>query len=105
MSFREAKDNHDLLKDLEDNYDIVVYFTGKDCGACHSLNPNLHKIVNRYEGLKFVKADMDHCDKIADICNITALPTFIMFRNSEIRGRVIGANLSNIIAEIDRTYL
>ena len=105
MSFIEVKSNDELLNYLEKYYDVVVYFTGKSCSACKTLNPNLHKILNRYDGLTFLKADMDICNDVAEICNINAVPTFIMFRNGKSHGHVIGADLHLIINSIDKVYL
>lgn len=101
----DAKSNDEVVKILEQNPDVVLYFTGKNCGACRSLNPNLPKIVDMYEGLVFVKVDSEICENLIEICNITALPTFVMFRNGVDTKRVIGANPRNIIDGINECYL
>lgn len=105
MSLLEPDNSNQVVRILDENPDVVLYFTGQSCGACRSLTPNLPKIVNRYEGLVFAKVDSSECDKLMDICNVTALPTFVMFRNGREVKRSIGANLKNIINDIDSAYL
>ncbi len=105
MSLIKARDSEHVVRILEESPDVVLYFTGNYCGACKSLTPNLPKIVNRYDGIKFVKVDAEECEKLMDICNISALPTFAMFRNGSEVKRSIGANLKNIVNDIDSAFL
>tara|TARA_B100000900_G_scaffold353151_1_gene321159 strand:- start:10 stop:321 length:312 start_codon:yes stop_codon:yes gene_type:complete len=81
----------------QDEY-LLFYFTAKWCGPCQTIKP---MIVKLQEGLntdkiKFYMIDIDENDELCDKCQVTSVPTFILFKNKKEVGQCKGANIVSV---------
>lgn len=77
---------------------LLFYFTAKWCGPCQTIKP---MIVKLQEGLntdkiKFYMIDIDENDELCDKCQVTSVPTFILFKNKKEVGQCKGANIVSV---------
>ncbi|BFZ62585.1 thioredoxin trx1 [Saitoella coloradoensis] len=74
----------------------VVDFYATWCGPCKAIAPKVTQFSNTYADAKFVKIDVDELSEVAAKYNIRAMPTFLLFKNGEKVGEVVGASAPNL---------
>ncbi|KAK3174378.1 hypothetical protein OEA41_001622 [Lepraria neglecta] len=62
------------------------------CGPCKVIAPVVVKMSNNYPNARFYKLDVDEVPDVAQELGVRAMPTFIVFKNGEKVGEVVGAN-------------
>ncbi|XP_065064006.1 thioredoxin-like protein 1 [Rhopilema esculentum] len=69
---------------------VVVDFHATWCGPCLKIGPTFVKFSTKYNKAVFLKVDVDQCADVAAKYGITAMPTFLFFKNKvkidEMRG-------------------
>jgi thiol-disulfide isomerase/thioredoxin len=51
------------------------------CGPCQRIAPFFDELARRYPRAVFLKVDVDNCPETAASNGVSAMPTFIFFRN------------------------
>lgn len=84
---------------------IIFYFTASWCKPCQNIYPDLLKIIEKIDKNKilFYKIDIDENDnnEICEKCNVTSVPTFLLFRNRSLVTKSSGANINKVINMIN----
>ncbi|KID82282.1 Thioredoxin-like protein [Metarhizium guizhouense ARSEF 977] len=65
---------------------VVVDFYADWCPPCRAIAPQFSKLADEYASkgqLAFAKVNVDHCKGAAKHYNVTAMPTFLFFKNGE----------------------
>jgi thioredoxin 1 len=71
---------------------VLIDFYATWCGPCKMMAPILDEVAKDYDGkLKVVKIDVDASGETAANCGVTAMPTFVMFKNGQEVWRRMGA--------------
>ncbi|KIY72613.1 thioredoxin [Cylindrobasidium torrendii FP15055 ss-10] len=72
----------------------IIDFWATWCGPCRVISPILEKLsdVAEFSGVKFFKVDVDEQEEISQEVGIRAMPTFVVFKNGEKIGELVGAN-------------
>lgn len=68
---------------------------------CPSANP-LPRFSDLYPSAYFIKVDVDDVPDVAQEVGVRAMPTFIIFKNGEKVGEVVGANPPALKAAIEK---
>jgi thioredoxin 1 len=69
----------------------LVDFHANWCGPCRMLAPVLEKVANEMKGQAMVaKIDIDQEQATATKCQITSVPTMILFKNGKEVNRLVG---------------
>lgn len=71
---------------------VVVDFTASWCGPCQRIAPVFAELSTKYTRAVFLKVDVDQCQETAASQGVTAMPTFIFYRNRVKIERVTGAD-------------
>ena len=72
------------------------------CGPCKVIAPHIVKMSNTYPDARFYKLDVDEVPDVAQELGVRAMPTFMVFRNGEKVGEVVGANQKSLEALVDK---
>jgi thioredoxin 1 len=64
------------------------------------ISPKVVEFSDKYPSVKFYKIDVDEVPDVAQELGIRAMPTFLLFKNGEKVGEVVGANARAIEAAI-----
>ena len=70
---------------------VLVDFYAEWCAPCKTMNPILKKIKkNMGDNLKIIKINVDNNQQVASKFQVRGIPTFILFKNSEVKWRQSG---------------
>ncbi|KZF23207.1 thioredoxin [Xylona heveae TC161] len=72
------------------------------CGPCKVIAPKVVKLSEEFPNVKFYKIDVDEVSDVAADLSIRAMPTFILFKNGQRVGEVVGANEKALRAAIEQ---
>ncbi len=81
-----------LIEKLNNNEKVVVDFFATWCGPCKALIPTLESIQDNYEGVEFVKVDVDQNTDLAISMGVRSVPTVVLFNGKDEVFRTTGAN-------------
>jgi len=73
------------------------------CGPCKAIAPEVVKFsesADFKENVEFYKIDVDEVPDVAQELGIRAMPTFLLFKNGEKVGEIVGANKRALEAAI-----
>lgn len=74
----------------------VVDFFADWCSPCKRIAPELERISTIYTTVKFIKVDVDGFEDLCRQYNVTAMPTFILFKGGVEEQRFLGGSHSVI---------
>lgn len=79
---------------------VVVDFTASWCGPCQRIAPVFEELSQKFERVVFLKLDVDQCPETAASQGVTAMPTFLFYRNRIKIDRLAGADPAALEAKI-----
>ena len=84
----------------------LVDFFATWCGPCKMLSPILEK-VEQDSDCKYnvVKVDIDESLELARKFGIMSVPTMIIFKDGEVKDKIIGLRQKNQIEEVIKKYI
>ncbi|EIW71519.1 hypothetical protein TREMEDRAFT_67811 [Tremella mesenterica DSM 1558] len=88
---------------LKENEKVVLDAWATWCGPCKLIGPVFAKLEPKFEGIKFVKVDVDEQSEIAQQLQIRAMPTFIAFVGGERFDDFVGAVPKKLEADTQRS--
>ena len=83
---------------LDKSQYIIFYFTASWCGPCQKIKPFIKQKQEEYKNVCFSTIDVDD-DDYQDICNdfsISAMPTFVFYKNQSELDKIVGADETKI---------
>ncbi|XP_012283677.1 thioredoxin-like protein 1 [Orussus abietinus] len=83
---------------------VVVDFTATWCGPCQRIAPVFEQLSGKYPNAVFLKVDVDKCAETAAMQGVSAMPTFIFYRNRSKLGLCQGADPSGLEFKIQQFY-
>lgn len=79
---------------------VVVDFTATWCGPCQRVAPLFEQLPSKYPRAVFLKVDVDKCAETAAAQGVSAMPTFIFYRNKAKLDTIRGADIQGLEAKI-----
>lgn len=79
---------------------VVVDFTATWCGPCQRIAPMFEMLPAKFPKAIFLKVDVDKCQDTAASQGVSAMPTFIFYRNRSKIDRIQGADINALEAKI-----
>lgn len=80
----------------------IVDFFATWCGPCKAISPHLQKFNEQYSEVNFYKVDVDESPEIAGALGVSAMPTFILFKDGKGLGKVVGADPRGVKEAIEQ---
>lgn len=98
----------DLSRFSDSNNDtlIMLYFTASWCGPCQKIKPFIKQKQEEYKNVCFSTIDVDD-DDYQELCNdfsISAMPTFVFYKNKQEIDKVIGGGDESKIETLLKTH-
>ncbi len=103
MPVLEITEHSEFMDLIQKNDYVVVDFFAKWCGPCKKLAPQFEYISlqEKYKNIVFCKVDVDEVNEVADLCDVSSLPTIVAFDKGGIFDSVIGSDMEKITKLID----
>jgi thioredoxin 1 len=91
----------DVLKSAKP---VLVDFYSDNCAPCKAMTPVIAKLANKYDGVKFLRLDVDSNRDMLAKYSVTSIPTFIVFSAGQ-RGESFTGVVPKemLIAALDKT--
>ncbi|KAK1174969.1 thioredoxin-like [Acipenser oxyrinchus oxyrinchus] len=71
---------------------VIVDFTATWCGPCKMISPIFELLAEEHKDVVFLKVDVDEAQDVAEMCNVSSMPTFQFFKNGQKVEEFSGAN-------------
>ena len=72
------------------------------CGPCQRIAPVYEQLAKEFPQVEFIKVDVDENQETAQACEVTAMPTFKVFKESKEVGMIRGADPAGLKALIQQ---
>ncbi|KAJ5345422.1 Thioredoxin [Penicillium brevicompactum] len=95
-------DNQVIFKALVSSGPVVVDFYATWCGPCKAVAPIVGKLSEQHENVRFLSVDVDKLQSVARELSVNAMPTFVLFKDGQEAGRVVGGDMKKLEAEIQK---
>ena len=82
---------------------VLVDFFATWCGPCKMIAPKLEMWSKNYTNVIVVKVDVDEAEDVAAKYEISAMPTFKVFKNGQQVENLLGANEEKV-EQFFKTY-
>ena len=104
MSVKEISSDQEFVTQLRDAAGrlVVVDFFATWCGPCNMIAPFVKQLSTKYPNVVFLKVDVEKCEQTAAANRISAMPTFVYFKNSQELERIKGADKAQLEDKIKR---
>ena len=84
---------------LESELPVVVDFWAAWCGPCRVMSPVLEELAAERDDLRVVKVDVDANQRVAAEYGVLSMPTFMVFRDGEPVGSIVGSRPKRRLVE------
>jgi thiol-disulfide isomerase/thioredoxin len=94
---------YQLIQQLKNNGSKVVVLKCYMpwCGHCKRISEPYQRLAGRYNNVVFLEINMEVGDDIGSQYNVSGYPTFLIFKNGDLKGRVVGADLERLEVNIN----
>lgn len=90
MEYTFTKENFEE-EVLKSSVPVLVDMFATWCGPCKMMAPVVEQLAEEYgESVKVGKVDIDQDGELAAQYGIMSVPTFLIFKDGEVAGRIIG---------------
>lgn len=85
---------------LQAKQPVLVDFWATWCRPCQMMAPVVEEIAEERKDVKVCKVDVDTEMELARKYRVLSIPTFLVFKNGEVTGREMGAQMKETLEEM-----
>ncbi len=94
----ENKEN-EIIELTDANFDEIISsdsptlvdFWAEWCSPCKFMLPVFSRLAKKYQSIRFARLNVDQAQSVATRIGVSAIPTFIMFKNGQVVDKAVGA--------------
>ncbi|MFN4256792.1 MAG: thioredoxin [Saprospiraceae bacterium] len=95
--FTDANFDSDVLKS---DKVTLIDFWAEWCGPCKIMSPVVEELAQEFEGKAVIgKMDVDNNPEVPFKYRISGIPTFLLFKNGELKQKIVGATTKKALAD------
>jgi thioredoxin 1 len=84
----------------------VVDFWAEWCGPCKMMTPVIDELSTEYEGKAVIgKLNVDDNPEVPMNYNVRGIPTFLIFKNGELKEKIVGATTKQALKDKIDAYM
>ncbi|CAH8498340.1 unnamed protein product [Dicrocoelium dendriticum] len=82
---------------------VVIEFYAEWCVPCWTIDDDLGKLKERYPCVRFHRIDVGSIQfqEASKECKLNGLPTFVVFKDGEVKHTVVGADIKSLKEAIE----
>jgi thioredoxin 1 len=85
---------------------VFADFSTTWCPPCRAMAPIVERLAARFAGrADVIKIDVDRSDEMASAHGVRGLPTFLLFADGQVVGRVVGMTSETALAALIESQL
>ncbi|XP_063962318.1 thioredoxin 1-like [Lytechinus pictus] len=92
----------DCASFLENNSLAVIDFFAEWCGPCKMIAPKVKDLALAFASVKFGKVNVDDAEEVAQKYDVSAMPTFILFKDGQKFDTIVGANEAKLKEGVEK---
>jgi len=101
MSASQINDDNFANEVLESTAPVLVDFWAPTCAPCRQMLPVIDELAAENEGaVKVTKLNVSEGAKMAQEYGVTNIPTMLIFKNGEVKERIVGAKSKAELQEV-----
>lgn len=81
--FKEAQSLEEVKAVVEQNELAFVFLYGEHCSVCHGVLPQVKPIVEAYETIAKVQADVENIPELSGAYTVFTVPVILLFYNGK----------------------
>lgn len=85
LSLEQFKEKLDSKKGT-----FFLKFSAEWCGPCKVFTPEVEKVSEEFSEIEFYSVDVEKNQQLAQMMNIRALPTSIIFKDGVVAKQIVG---------------
>lgn len=90
----------EFVEQVSKDVTTCVMFSAVWCGPCKQIAKQMNKLTYEFPDVSFLKVDADDNADIMHKCRVSALPTFMLCRQGQVLGHVIGSDVKELSTKI-----
>ncbi len=81
---------------LKEHSKVFVQYGASWCGACRMIKPQVVKLADEYEGIKFLYVDAEKLPESRQLANVENLPTYAGFVDGKLVKQAMGSKIEAV---------
>jgi thioredoxin 1 len=70
------------------------------CGPCKMMGPVVDELAEEFKGIANIgKLNVDDNSEVPTQFNVRGIPTFLIFKNGELKEKIVGATTKKVLAD------
>lgn len=96
IHINDEDEYNNILKTSSESQLIIVKFSAKWCGPCKTIAPKYDALSKHFTKCLFLYIDIDELSDASTVQDVSAVPTFKLFKNGTLVSRFSGADIPKL---------